>query len=365
MTRNIGLSVAVIVALALVICLLAFTVVPAEGTRPTPNPFCKTAPFWTFCKDGVPAAPPIPDNDVIEVWWLVAPIWEFVLGPIMGDLGLYHSAVGFRHVRTNQTYTIEFESLFESPNATFPYVVPVDPKDPNGQKEIIWCNEGAICFMPYINWTYYTNKSIIAVTNGSVFNKFMKWVPVENETSSLYYYTFSVYEEWRQEPPFIDAYTCDDFAFRALGVLAWLGVDFHGLVLERDFLNFYASKPVPVDSSDPSNLKKIIDFYSTYQLKGKSAVKVAELLLQFLFSDKYIISFGKYYWLDLHWPFFDWRWAQTPIVPVDPTQQMLEWERSQQQQQKKKLEQVKKQPTEQKKEQSPNRLTFIDIVRQD
>lgn len=359
MARNLLAGAMVVVVLALVVCVLSFSVAPVQGVRPTPNPFCKPAPIFTFCKDGIPAATPIPDNDVVEIWWLVAPIWEFVLGPIMGDLGLYHSAVGFRHVRTNQTYTIEFESLFESPNATFPYVVSTDPKDPSGQKEIIWCNEGAICFMPYINWTYYTNKSVIAVTNGAVFNKFMKWVPVENETFSLHYYTFSVYEQWRQEPPYIDAYTCDDFAFRALGVLAWLGVDFHGIMLERDFLNFYASKPVLVDEKDPINMKKIVDFYGQYQLKGKTPVKVAELLLQFLFSDKYIISFGKYYWLQLHWPFFNWRWAQTPIIPVDPTQQMLEWERTHQQNDK--LDDgVKKQEQQEK-----SRLTFIDIVKQE
>lgn len=346
--RNPGLSAAAVALLALVAAILCFS---AQGVRPTPNPYCQTAPFWTFCKDGVPPAAPLPDNDAVEIWWLVAPIWEFVLGPVMGELGLYHSAIGFRHVRTNRTWTIEFESLFESPNATFPYVVQSDPKDPSSQKEIIWCNEGAICFMPFINWTYYTNKSVVAMTNGAVFNKFMQWVPVENETYSLYYYTFSVYEQWRQEPAYVDAYTCDDFAFRALGVLAWLGVDFHGITLERDFLNFYSSKPQLVDSSDPVNMKKITDFYGKYQLKGKSVIKAAQLLIEFLFADKYILSFGQYYWLQLHWPYFNWRWAHAPIVPIDPTKQMLEWERAQQQ-----LNDVKR---------KPEQTTRIDIVKQD
>ncbi len=52
---------------------------------------------YTFCEAGVdgPNIPTIPDDNLIDVYYLEAPVFEGFFGPVFGLINGYHTAVGF------------------------------------------------------------------------------------------------------------------------------------------------------------------------------------------------------------------------------------------------------------------------------
>ena len=55
--------------------------------RPEPDPYCQAK--YTFCPTGSPI-PVMKDDDVIEVFRLQAPVWEFKYGDLLGHLVRLH-----------------------------------------------------------------------------------------------------------------------------------------------------------------------------------------------------------------------------------------------------------------------------------
>lgn len=51
--------------------------------RPAPDPYCQAK--YTFCPTGSPT-PVMKGDDVIEVFRLQAPVWEFKYGDLLGHL---------------------------------------------------------------------------------------------------------------------------------------------------------------------------------------------------------------------------------------------------------------------------------------
>jgi ceroid-lipofuscinosis neuronal protein 5 len=48
-----------------------------------------------------------------------------------------HDALGFRNLRTNLNYTMEWYELDQLLNCTFPHMPEKD--------SLLWCNQGALC----------------------------------------------------------------------------------------------------------------------------------------------------------------------------------------------------------------------------
>jgi hypothetical protein len=297
--------------------------------------------------EGAPLPPPIPETDTVELWILQAPVWEFLkgVGNITMKIHLIHTAIGVVHKETGDEFVYEFEGVYESPNATFPYII--NNSSAPGGKEVKWCNDGAVCFSNKIDWPYYLEtKELVAVTNGTIFNKMFAWLPVENDTNSVTYYTFGVYPGWNDNGnnnAYLTSYTCDDFAWRALGLLTTWGVQFYNNTksLKRDYLNFYVSAPPqPVNQFNGSTYQSIASFYDHYNVLGRATdcshitdkldkevceAEVAAYLFDFLYSSKFLMKDNQYYWLDQKKPEgFNLVYQVAPIIPVHLTMDVLE-----------------------------------------
>ncbi|XP_053072696.1 ceroid-lipofuscinosis neuronal protein 5 isoform X3 [Acinonyx jubatus] len=109
--------------------------------RPEPDPYCQAK--YTFCPTGSPI-PIMKDDDVIEVFRLQAPVWEFKYGNLLGHLKIMHDAIGFKSTLTGQNYTMEWYELFQLGNCTFPHLRPE-------MNAPFWCNQGAACFFEGID----------------------------------------------------------------------------------------------------------------------------------------------------------------------------------------------------------------------
>eukprot|EP00300_Choanocystis_sp_HF-7_P041893 c8667_g1_i1.p2 GENE.c8667_g1_i1~~c8667_g1_i1.p2 ORF type:complete len:358 (-),score=94.03 c8667_g1_i1:64-1137(-) len=325
--------------LAVLPLLVACLAVAALARSPAPA-FCQDPPTLKFCAvlpgQGAPLPPPIANTDTVQVWVLQAPVWEFIphLGNITKELKLIHTAIGLVNEDTGAEYSFEFEGIFESPNATFPYIV-ANASVPGGQ-EAIWCNAGGVCWDAGIDWDYYTVfKSQVATMSGSTFNQLMQWLPVDNETYSTTYETFAVWDEWANGKGnmYLNSYTCDDFAWRVMGLLAGWGVEFENTTLFRVFLNFYVTKPpIAVDIKDPAVYAQVVDSFASFNIMGRAAecaaivndslkkdlceAGVAEQLFVFLETSKYMLINGTYYYLEQTMAGFDWKYAPWPITPI-------------------------------------------------
>ncbi|KNC48040.1 ceroid-lipofuscinosis neuronal protein 5 [Thecamonas trahens ATCC 50062] len=332
------------VAAVAVVAIVASVLCVSVTARPTPPAFCQDPPSLHFCSvlpgQGVPLPAPISDDDTVDVWVLQAPVWEFIplLGNITKELKLIHTAIGLVVNSTGAEYSFEAEGLFESPNASFPYIV-TNASAPNG-KELIQCDAGGVCWDAGIDWDYYTEDKIkLGTINGTVFNKLMKWIPMDNDTYSITYETFRVMSEWDNGDGkvYFESYTCDDYAWRVLGLLKTWGADFADVAPARVYLNFYVgdNAPTKVDQNDPASMAKVIDYFEQYNIlergnecaksktvvdKAVCAFEVLEKTFEWLENSKYIIYFGEIYWLDqvpnAEGLSFDWKYVPTPITPV-------------------------------------------------
>ncbi|XP_050806670.1 ceroid-lipofuscinosis neuronal protein 5 isoform X2 [Gopherus flavomarginatus] len=152
--------------------------------RPKTDPYCQAR--YTFCPTGCPI-PVMKNEDVIEVYRLQAPVWEFKYGDLLGHLNIMHDAVGFKSSLTGKNYTMEWYELFQLGNCTFPHLRP-DMDAP------FWCNQGAACFYEGIDDVHWKeNGTLVLVTaiSGTMFNQMAKWVQYDNETG-IYYETWTV-----------------------------------------------------------------------------------------------------------------------------------------------------------------------------
>uniref|UniRef100_A0A8C0S1I2 Bis(monoacylglycero)phosphate synthase CLN5 n=2 Tax=Canis lupus familiaris TaxID=9615 RepID=A0A8C0S1I2_CANLF len=109
--------------------------------RPEPDPYCQAK--YTFCPTGSPI-PVMKGDDVIEVFRLQTPVWEFKYGNLLGHLKIMHDAIGFKSTLTGKNYTMEWYELFQLGNCTFPHLRPE-------MNAPFWCNQGAACFFEGID----------------------------------------------------------------------------------------------------------------------------------------------------------------------------------------------------------------------
>uniref|UniRef100_A0A493U197 Bis(monoacylglycero)phosphate synthase CLN5 n=1 Tax=Anas platyrhynchos platyrhynchos TaxID=8840 RepID=A0A493U197_ANAPP len=123
--------------------------------RPKTDPYCQAR--YTFCPTGS-AVPVMKEEDVIEVYRLQAPVWEFKYGDLLGHLKIMHDAVGFKSALTGKNYTMEWYELFQLGNCTFPHLRP-------GMDAPFWCNQGAACFYEGIDDAHWKeNGTLVLVT---------------------------------------------------------------------------------------------------------------------------------------------------------------------------------------------------------
>eukprot|EP00761_Pharyngomonas_kirbyi_P005272 gb/GECH01005277.1/.p1 GENE.gb/GECH01005277.1/~~gb/GECH01005277.1/.p1 ORF type:complete len:312 (+),score=74.69 gb/GECH01005277.1/:1-936(+) len=276
--------------------------------------FCKAK--YPFCKGGAPIHK-VNEDDVLDVTYLEAPVFEELVGPITGLFKMLHTGIGFHDRNTGEEFTLEYDAKFEVANATFPFVI---------GKKLKWCNAGAYCSYRYIKKDYWTfNQTLVAHINGQQFNNLVDWVTSINRTSSYAHYElWDVYDlpHWKNPPDnekhhLISALHCASGAFKILGKLKAFGAKMLVNALHRDYIVLYADDLKEVNQNDPSTRSELLNYYKDFNIIGKTFHEIVHLIEKFLLHEKFIYSNGKYYKMTMRWPFFGFHYAATPILPID------------------------------------------------
>ncbi|CAN9497571.1 unnamed protein product [Ophioblennius macclurei] len=188
-------------------------------SRPDVDPYCEA--LFPFCptgdRDG--RVPVMRDSDVVSVYRLQTPVWEFKYGDLLGKLHIMHDAVGFSSAESGANFTVEWYELFQLGNCTFPHLRPQ-------QFAPFWCNQGAACFFPGIDdehWSQNGTLEKIGEISGTQFNDMARWVQDDNRTG-IYYETWTV----RSDPGpnatvWFESYDCSQFVHRTYRKLSELG----------------------------------------------------------------------------------------------------------------------------------------------
>lgn len=300
--------------LGFVLLVVALGMPQLACARPTPHPICQADTH--FCVGGALFDHVNPD-DVIDVSYGEAPVFKAKFGPLLAIFKLYHTGVLFQNRNTGLNYTVEFCAVFGVPNATIPWIV---------DDEIVWCDEGAICTKPFIDYDYWrVGGQITPMTtiSGAQFNRFIDWLKPANETLTTYE-LWNIFEHWDglKSPAHFRAQTCAESVWIFLGALRNMGavIDMERIKPKHSFINLYSSKPQLVDTLDPENQAKIHAFYEGLQWAGKSDAEKIELFIKFLSSDKYVLHDNKYYLLSpMNFPYFGTHYATEPLpdTPID------------------------------------------------
>eukprot|EP01027_Heterolobosea_sp_BB2_P011072 GEZU01016151.1.p1 GENE.GEZU01016151.1~~GEZU01016151.1.p1 ORF type:complete len:310 (-),score=91.26 GEZU01016151.1:172-1101(-) len=279
---------------------LAAAVSASVAQRPTPPEYCEAE--YPFCLGGESLSHVDP-GDVLDVYYMEAPVFAAKVGPILGYFNLYHTAIGFVNRNTGANWTVEYDAIFEVGNATLPFVVGDD---------VVWCNQGAICTLTSIDFPYYTSVTHMAIINGKQFNDFYDWAVQANDTYTTYE-LWNVFDSWKEGngEMYVHSLTCGDAAWVMFGKLKELGALWtnESFSAKHDFINLYSEPPIPVDVTDPKWAAEIVNFYKDFQWKGKTETEIAMMMMKFLIHDKFIFVNNQYYFLKMKFPYFGFHYA--------------------------------------------------------
>uniref|UniRef100_A0A8C8RZI1 Bis(monoacylglycero)phosphate synthase CLN5 n=1 Tax=Pelusios castaneus TaxID=367368 RepID=A0A8C8RZI1_9SAUR len=270
-------------------------------SRPKTDPYCQAR--YTFCPTGSPI-PVMKDEDVIEVYRLQAPVWEFKYGDLLGHLKIMHDAVGFKSSLTGKNYTMEWYELFQLGNCTFPHLRP-------NMDAPFWCNQGAACFYEGIDDAHWKeNGTLVRVTtiSGTVFNQMAKWVKYDNDTG-IYYETWTV----RASPDknsvvWFESYECSKFILRTYQKLAELGAVFNKTQTNYTSITLFTGEPIYLGNEtsifgplgNKTMAAAIRNFYSLFkphQPVKELFLNILKIVDQVILNHQFYLFYNLEYWL--------------------------------------------------------------------
>ncbi|XP_052506064.1 ceroid-lipofuscinosis neuronal protein 5 [Budorcas taxicolor] len=286
--------------------------------RPEPDPYCQAK--YTFCPTGSPI-PVMKDDDVIEVFRLQAPVWEFKYGDLLGHLKIMHDAIGFRSTLTEKNYTMEWYELFQLGNCTFPHLRPE-------MNAPFWCNQGAACFFEGIDdnhWKENGTLVLVATISGGMFNKMAKWVKQDNETG-IYYETWTVQASPKKEAEkWFESYDCSKFVLRTYEKLAELGADFKKIETNYTRIFLYSGEPTYLGNETsvfgPTGNKTLALAIKKFYYPFKPHLSTKEFLLSLLqifdavviHREFYLFYNFEYWFLPMKSPFIKITYEEIPL----------------------------------------------------
>ncbi|XP_028584182.2 bis(monoacylglycero)phosphate synthase CLN5 isoform X2 [Podarcis muralis] len=292
--------------------------------RPKTDAYCQAR--YTFCPTGSPI-PVMRDDDVLEVFRLQAPVWEFKYGALLGHMKIMHDAVGFKSSLSGKNYTMEWYELFQLGNCTFPHLRP-------NLLAPFWCNQGAACFYEGIDDAHWKeNGTLVLVTtiSGAMFNQMAKWVKYDNETG-IYYETWMVKESPEEQARvWFEPYECSKFVQRTYQKLAELGAIFKKIQTNYTTITLFSGEPVCFGNETaifgPHGNKTLAlairDFYSPF--KPYHSVKEFFLNLLRIFDEvavdhQFYLFYNLEYWfLPMKYPFMKIAYEEIPLPHSNST----------------------------------------------
>lgn len=204
-------------------------------------------------------------TDKVEVYYMAAPLLYCGFLDKLTWINGYHGGLGMKNLRTNYTFTINFDG-YPSFKATF---LPIITRLPNATYNLQWQNFGKVFLYNGINDTYWhslgpfpKNRELVATMNGVQFNSFHKWLSVANDTFQFYNPWF-VYADFPSQP-WIAGFECFQFVFNAVQKIQALGATMNPLVktLKVSLGTAYSKMNVTkVNFFDPAWQNQIVDFF--------------------------------------------------------------------------------------------------------
>ncbi|KAM9652881.1 bis(monoacylglycero)phosphate synthase CLN5 [Morphnus guianensis] len=286
--------------------------------RPKTDPYCQAR--YTFCPTGS-AIPVMKEEDVIEVYRLQAPVWEFKYGDLLGHLKIMHDAVGFKSSLTGKNYTMEWYELFQLGNCTFPHLRP-------GMDAPFWCNQGAACFYEGIDDAHWKeNGTLVLVTtiSGTMFNEMAKWVKYDNETG-IYYETWTVQASPdKQSTVWFDSYECSKFILRTYQKLADLGAVFKKIQTNYTSIILFSGEPIYLGNEtsifgplgNRTLAAAIRDFYypfKPHRTVGEFFVDLLKIIDRVILNHQFYLFYNLEYWfLPMKFPYLKIIYEEVPL----------------------------------------------------
>uniref|UniRef100_A0A669P298 Bis(monoacylglycero)phosphate synthase CLN5 n=1 Tax=Phasianus colchicus TaxID=9054 RepID=A0A669P298_PHACC len=286
--------------------------------RPKTDPYCQAR--YTFCPTGS-AIPVMQEEDIIEVYRLQAPVWEFKYGDLLGHLKIMHDAVGFKSSLTGKNYTMEWYELFQLGNCTFPHLRP-------GMDAPFWCNQGAACFYEGIDDAHWKeNGTLVLVTkiSGTMFNEMAKWVTYDNETG-IYYETWTVQASPEKKSiVWFDSYECSKFILRTYQKLADLGATFNKIQTNYTSIILFSGEPIYLGNEtsifgplgNKTLAAAIRDFYYPFK-PHKTAreffVDLLKIIDRVILNHQFYLFYNLEYWfLPMKFPYLKVVYEEVPL----------------------------------------------------
>ncbi|XP_063160415.1 ceroid-lipofuscinosis neuronal protein 5 [Candoia aspera] len=292
--------------------------------RPPADPFCRAR--YTFCPGGR-APPEVHEKDVLAVFRLQAPVWEFRLGGLLGRWKIMHDAVGFRSSLTGKNYTMEWYELFQLGNCTFPHLRPGHPAP-------FWCNQGAACFYEGIDDAHWKeNGTLVQVTtiSGAIFNQMAKWVKYDNETG-IYYETWTVKSSpGERARVWFEAYECSKFVLRTYQKLAELGAIFRKIQTNYTTITLFSGEPTCLGNEttlfgamgNKSLALAIRNFYmpfKPYHSVKEFFLNLLRILEEVVLDHQFYLFYNLEYWfLPMKYPYMKIAYEEIPLPNSNAT----------------------------------------------
>jgi len=300
--------------LILVFLFLTFACVPSfctDEVNHMPPPW--TPIDWTT----IPLAKP---TDQVTVLYLLAPLLEEDFGNWLGDLNLYHGALGFFNQNSNYSITLNYDAYDFFRNSLFPKIAVYS----NGTRDLVWDNGGASFIYMGINETYWEEQYKVASVNGTVFNAYLSEFNSQINGTYPYYNMFSTLYQYGANP-WLSSWDCFDFVWSSFDFLhKYGGVFDYSLHLKRNFANIYSSV-APADyttlyNEDPVARENIIDFYAYTQLlvKDLSIMEFITATVEVFEGIFYVRQSTEYWQATLHFPYIGLDFDEAPL-PGQPS----------------------------------------------
>ncbi|KAM9802882.1 ceroid-lipofuscinosis neuronal protein 5 [Syngnathus typhle] len=286
--------------------------------RPQVDAYCQA--LYPFCPTGDREGriPLMKDTDVISVYRLQTPVWEFKYGNILGKLHIMHDAVGFSSAKTGANYTMEWYELFQLGNCTFPHLRP-DMFAP------FWCNQGAACFFDGIDdfhWAQNGTLEKIAEISGDQFNHLAQWV-VDDNTTGIYYETWTVLSHAGPNATmWFESYDCSQFVHRTYRKLRSLGAKLSSRS-QTNYTKIYLYSEEPIYLGNDSAifnqpaLKNLATDIRDFYLDFRPHQSLAEFALSMLEAYKKVVIDKSFY---VYYNFEYWR------LPMKPPYVQIQYE---------------------------------------
>lgn len=293
--------------------------------RPKADSYCQA--LYPFCPTGPTdgSIPLMKEDDIIEVFRLQAPVWEFKFGDLLGHFKIMHDAVGFRSTATGKNYTMEWYELFQLGNCTFPHIRPeLDAP--------FWCNQGAACFFEGIDDLHWKENGTlvkVAEMNGSMFNKMAKWVKEDNETG-IYYETWTVQSEPSSNSTvWFESYDCSTFIQRTYQKMGQIGVTFNNKIKTNyTRIYLYSGEPTFLGNDsifEPLGNKTLASDIRSFYYPFRPHQSTKELFISFLeivewvlLNKVFYLYYNFEYWLlPMKHPYLRITYDEIPLPHVE------------------------------------------------